>query len=104
MSQHISMDSDLMRPARHRLRFYQSRFLIPFNHSKSGLRGFSVFVIHHRAMLVPNIGAQWMLGDLLFPFRISLEDRVICFLRVVIFKLSVQGAMSLWVTRKDHHP
>ena len=91
MSQRIGMDSDLMRSACHRLCFHQSRFRIPFNDPESGLRGFPVFVIHHCAMLVSHIGAQRMFRDFLLPFRIPFQDRVICLLRVMIFKLDVQA-------------
>src|SRR5688572_16812054 len=54
-------------------------------------------------MLVPDICAQWMLRDLLLPFRISFDNRVISLLCLVFFKLEIQRTMSLCITREDHH-
>jgi hypothetical protein len=50
-----------------------------------------------------DVGAQGIFGNLLFPFWIPLEDRVICLLGVVILKLNVERAVSFCITREDHH-
>ena len=77
--------------------------LKPFKDFEARLRRFPIFVIHHRAMLVPDIRAQWMLRDFLIPFWIPLDDRVIGFLRFVTFKLDVESTVSLCIACEDHH-
>ena len=101
-----------MRSPGHRLRFDKSCFtstllsasLIALNDPEARLGRFTAFVIYHCTMLMPDVGAQRMLRNLLLPFWIPFDDRMIGLLRLMILKLDIQRPMRFCITRKDNYP